>query len=72
MILNVYFTENNDLGTAVLIENLITNEVLLELPGKIFIGKMKVFINKAVAQLKLRYDEVKVNINWRNIKESEE
>ena len=61
--LKVFFVNNNELGTATLIENLITNDVMLELSSKLLIGETKAFIEKAVKNLKTRYSEVKVDIN---------
>lgn len=70
--LNVFFVNNNELGTAMLIENLITNDVILELSSKLLIGETKSFIEKAVKNLKTRYSEVKVNINWETADKVEE
>ena len=62
--LKVFFTDEIDFGTAMLFENSITNEVILELSTKLLIGETKIFINKAVDILKRRYGKVNVNINW--------
>lgn len=51
-------------GTAVLYENLISGKVKLILSTKSYIDETKVFIDKAVNILKLRYKDVKININW--------
>ncbi len=73
--LNVFFNEynpdSND-GTAILYENLITNNVELILNNHLLIGETKSFIKKAVKNLKTRYSEVKVNINWETANEVEE
>lgn len=70
--LKVFFVNNNELGTATLIENLITNDVMLELSSKLLIGETKAFIEKAVKNLKTRYSEVKVDINWETADKVEE
>ena len=62
--LKVFFTDEIDFGTAVLIENLITDKVTLELSSKLAISETKTFIDKAVYILKRRYEKVNVNINW--------
>lgn len=65
MTLNVYFVDNDQLhGTACLIENIITGDVKLELPKTIFINEIDTFIEKSKKILLLRYENVKVNINW--------
>lgn len=46
--LKVCFTDEIDFGTAVLIENLITDKVTLELSSKLAISETKTFIDKAV------------------------
>lgn len=61
--LKVCFTDEIDFGTAVLIENLITDKVTLELSSKLAISETKTFIDKAVYILKRRYEKVNVNIN---------
>ncbi len=69
--LNVFFEEYNanySEGTAILYENLITNDVKLVLNNHLVISEYQHFINKAVNILKLRYDEVKVNINYETTK----
>ena len=70
--LKVFFVNNNELGTATLIENLITNDVMLELSSKLLIGETKAFIEKTVKNLKTRYSEVKVDINWETADKVEE
>lgn len=70
--LKVFFVNNDELGTATLIENLITNDVMLELSSKLLIGETKAFIEKAVKNLKTRYSEVKVDINWETADKVEE
>ena len=70
--LKVFFVNNNELGAATLIENLITNDVMLELSSKLLIGETKAFIEKAVKNLKTRYSEVKVDINWETADKVEE
>lgn len=62
--LKVCFIDEIDFGTAVLIENLITDKVTLELSSKLAISETKTFIDKAVYILKRRYEKVNVNINW--------
>lgn len=74
--LNVFFEEydpNYSEGTATLYENLITDDVKLVLNNHLVISEFQHFINEAVNSLKLRYDEVKVNIHYEtaNKKESE-
>lgn len=65
MTLNVYFVDNDQLqGTACLIENIITGDVKLELPKTIFVNEIDTFIEKSKKILLLRYENVKVNINW--------
>lgn len=51
-------------GTAVLYENLISGKVKLILSTQLYIDEAKVFIDKAVNILKLRYKDVRININW--------
>ena len=46
--LKVCFIDEIDFGTAVLIENLITDKVTLELSSKLAISETKTFIDKAV------------------------
>lgn len=70
--LKVFFVNNNELGTATLIENLITNDVMLELSSKLLIDETEAFIKKAVKNLKTRYSEVKVDINWETADKVEE
>ncbi|MGM9881604.1 MAG: hypothetical protein ACI31S_02030 [Bacilli bacterium] len=55
-------------GTAVLYENLISGEVKLILSTRLYINEAKILIDKAVNILKLRYKDVKININWDNSK----
>ena len=50
--LKVFFVNNNELGTATLIENLITNDVMLELSSKLLIGETKAFIEKSCKKFK--------------------
>lgn len=65
--LNVFFEEydpNYTDGTAVLYENLITNEVKLILNSHLIISETYKMLDIAVDILKTRYSEVRVNINW--------
>lgn len=63
--LQVYFIDGiNSLGTAVMVENLITNDVQLELSKTIFLHEVYSFVEKTIDILKQRYSEVDVNINW--------
>lgn len=65
VILNVYFVPDKVLlGTACLIENLITNDVKLELSNNAFLHEIYAFVGKAEEILKNRYQNVLVKINW--------
>lgn len=68
--LEVYFyrNEQDEEGTAVLHENLISGDVRLNLSTKLYLDETKALIDKAVDILKLRYEEVKTNINWDSAK----
>lgn len=71
-ILKVYFIPEEVLGgSAVMCENLITNEVTLELSDKLFLGEIKALTNKALKILKPRYQDIKAQINWDSLKESD-
>ena len=73
--LNVFFNKydpNYTDGTAILYENLITNEVKLILNNHLIISEIQHMVDRAVDILKKRYDEVKVNINWKTANEIEE
>ncbi len=68
--LKVFFVNNNELGTATLIENLITNDVMLELSSKLLIGETKAFIEKAVKNSS-NYNENLIEIvNVNNMEEA--
>lgn len=63
--LQVYFMDDvNLLGNCVLIENLITNDVQLELSRAIFLHEIYALVDKAIDILKKRYLSVDVKINW--------
>ena len=63
--LQVYFMDDvNLLGNCVLIENLITNDVQLELSKAIFLHEIYALVDKAIDILKKRYLSVDVKINW--------
>lgn len=72
--LEVYFyrNEQDEEGTAVLHENLITGDIRLNLSKKLYLDEVIALINKAVDILKLRYKEVKTNINWDSEKQNKE
>ena len=66
MTLNVYFIDhqNNWDGSAVLRENLITDECILEIDSGVFIDETRKFIDKATQILKKRYENVTVKMHW--------
>lgn len=69
--LNVYFEEydpNYTEGTAILYENLITNEVWLVLSNRLLLSETKHVITKAENILKRRYENVITNINWDKVR----
>lgn len=69
--IDVIFTNNNEIGNAVLTENLITDEIILKIYKKLTLGEVAVFINKAIDLLKNKYDKIKVKTHWRTILEED-
>lgn len=70
--LDVYFVKETYIGTAYLVENLITDDIQLEISDKVFIHEIKAIINKAVNKLKKRYEKVNVDIHWDTANNEEE
>lgn len=65
-------TDDDKIGTACLIENLITNEVQLDVYNKIQINELQYFVDKAIKILKLRYNEdIEVYMNWDSLREED-
>lgn len=69
--LNVFFENyepNHSNGTAILYENLITENVTLVLNNNLVLNEIQHFISKTVEILKLRYEKVNVDIKWETAK----
>lgn len=64
---NVFFQEydvNYTDGTAIMYENLITNEIKVILNNHLVLNEINYLMDKLEKNLKSRYKDIQINMNW--------